>query len=415
MRQLPFVTETSTQPAETRAEKARLRVLNGPTAVAGNSAQISRSLRALGFDSICLTYERNQYTSTDDAVIWDGSEGLLGRELKRFWTVMRYACTFDVYIFNYGTTISFPATNLDDSTVFRRACGTLHWIWTGALQYFELSILLLRRARVVVIFQGDDARQGDFQLATFDESIAHHVPPGYYTRRSDRRKRAVIKRLQTFGTRVLTLNPDLLPLLGSEAFFVPYCHINLDDWPSTEPPLGTKLIVGHFPSAPLVKGTRAVIDAVDNLADAGKSIELKLIHGVPQAEVRRLIQDCHVVVDQLYAGFYGGLAVEALALGRPVISYLRLPDFQDLNPSYFQELPVISATAETLPSVLQAFSNFNQDELAALANKGRTFVERWHDPSAISLALFRHTKALRFRPHSVLGLTRRARYFRAPK
>ena len=40
----------------------------------------------------------------------------------------------------------------------------------------------------------------------------------------------------------------------------------------------------------------------------------------------RRYRDADIVVDQLLAGWYGGFAVEAMALGKPVIAYLRESD-----------------------------------------------------------------------------------------
>ena len=374
------------------------RVFHAPAAVAGNSAQLSRSLIKMGFSSKCLTYECNQYSSSDDLVVWRGSEGLLSRETKRFRTVLHHVFSHDVYIFNYGSTLSFPSSNYEYENFGSWLKAKLHICWTDFLQSLELSILFLRRARVVVIFQGDDARQGDIQLQTYEESIAHHMEPGYYSERSDNRKRKLIARLQKFGAQLVALNPDLLPLLGDEAEFSPYGHIDLKSWNSSVmPDLKDGIVVGHFPSSKKVKGTSAIVSAMQSLQMNGARVNLHLISGVTQDQVKQEIEKCHLIIDQLYAGFYGGVAVEAMALGRPVIAYLRERDLEMLDDQFKSQLPILNASSETLQGVLTRVSAYTHLELAEWGKISRAFVDEWHDPEKVAFNILELAKPLRMR------------------
>ena len=53
---------------------------------------------------------------------------------------------------------------------------------------------------------------------------------------------------------------------------------------------------------------------------------------------------CDLVVDQLHMGWYGLLAIETMAEGKPVVSYVR-DDFHGHAPG----LPVVNATPDTCP------------------------------------------------------------------
>ena len=53
-----------------------------------------------------------------------------------------------------------------------------------------------------------------------------------------------------------------------------------------------------------------------------------------------------LVVDQLVLGWYGAVAVEAMALGRPVLAYIREDEAED-NP-FGVEAPDRTHDAETL-------------------------------------------------------------------
>ena len=88
------------------------------------------------------------------------------------------------------------------------------------------------------------------------------------------------------------------------------------------------LRIGHAPSDRKTKGTQLIIDALDSLNQSGYRFEFILIEGLSNEEARKKYETIDVLVDQLFAGWYGGLAVEAMALGKPVLVYLREEDFK---------------------------------------------------------------------------------------
>jgi hypothetical protein len=88
-----------------------------------------------------------------------------------------------------------------------------------------------------------------------------------------------------------------------------------------------------------------------------------------------------LLVDQLRLGWYGTVAVEAMALGRPVLSYIR-EDEPDDNP-FGAELPIVRTTPATLVDDLHALSAA-RERLRDLGVAGRAFVEEHHDPVAIA-------------------------------
>jgi hypothetical protein len=389
----------SSQPSEDAHDCLRnrcTRILHAPAAVAGNSAQISRTLRTQGHDSVCLTYERNQFTSTGDIVVWTGEENVLQREIKRLTTVFKQSWLFNIYCFNYGSTLAFPTAIYQEKTTMQRFSAFLHFSWTSCLQWVELLILWARRARIVVIFQGDDARQGDVQIARYEESIARHDDFGYYSPISDRRKRRLIRRLRRFGAKLMALNPDLVPLLGDGAEFVPYCHIDLDEWPlSPLPRRDGPLIIGHFPTSMAIKGTPVVEQVVSSLRRDGYSVELRLLSGVLRSDVKSVLAECHVLVDQLYAGFYGGVAVESMSLGRPALAYIRSEDLAYVPLAFTKNLPLLSVSESDLREKLLTVLSMSHEQLEEWGFRCRSFVEEWHQPDSVSRYVLQQATRLR--------------------
>jgi hypothetical protein len=94
-----------------------------------------------------------------------------------------------------------------------------------------------------------------------------------------------------------------------------------------------------------------------------------------------------VIVDQLFAGWYGGLAVELMALGKPVISYIRDEDMHFLPDQMRSELPIIQAEPNTIRDVLEGTLKMPRAELVKLAHQSREYVEKWHDPLKIAMRI----------------------------
>ena len=124
--------------------------------------------------------------------------------------------------------------------------------------------------------------------------------------------------------------------------------------------------------------------ALDSLKEKGYSFELELVEGVSNDEARRRYETVDVLVDQLYAGWYGGLAVELMALGKPVLVYLREDDLRFIPSGMKEELPFVRVTPDTIEEGLRTVLDMPRSDLLALAKKSRAFVERWHDPLSIA-------------------------------
>ena len=255
----------------------------------------------------------------------------------------------------------------------------------------DLPLLKKAGCGIAVTFQGDDARKGDFCRANFKISPAHEVDSEYYTPASDDDKRRRIERFAKHADKIYALNPDLLHILPSKAEFLPYANVDLEDW---SPPRGAevqppkRLRVLHAPTHRGAKGTRHVLNAVRRLQDEDKiDFEFTLVEGLPRAEARRLYEGADLLVDQLLCGWYGGLAVELMALGKPVICYLREGDLKFIPTAMREQLPMINATPETIYDVVKEWLTVRRESLPEVGRRSRAYVERWHDPLKIAARL----------------------------
>jgi hypothetical protein len=364
----------------------RLRVLHCPWNVAGQSAALAAGERELGLDSRCVVIQSAVDFPADESLTEPGC-GQFAAELSRyrlFWRALRWA---DIVHFNFGQSCLVPNAFPGFSGLSlmkpwrwpRRAYARLVWL-------ADLPILKAAGKKIFITWQGDDARQGDRSRELFEICIAREVDNSYYPPGSDEWKRRAIARFARHADGQLALNPDLLHVLPVGALFLPYASFD----PASvvaRPPIPearAPLKILHAPSRRSAKGTRHVLGAVERLRQSELAFDFELVENLPRQDAIRRYAEADVVVDQLLAGWYGGLAVEAMALGKVVVAYLRAGDLKGVPADLLAALPIVHATPSTIEIVLRDLIRAPRSELAMRGAAGRAFVERWHRPCVVA-------------------------------
>jgi glycosyltransferase involved in cell wall biosynthesis len=133
-----------------------------------------------------------------------------------------------------------------------------------------------------------------------------------------------------------------------------------------------------------IKTTHIIVPAVQRLKDEGYPVELIFCKDVPNREVRYYQAQADIVVDMLTYGFFGANIREALMLGKPAVCFLRpewLASMRAEVPDYVKEIPVVSATPETIRAVLVDLIT-HAEKRAELGRRGREFALKWHSSAA---------------------------------
>jgi len=338
-----------------------LRVLHAPCLAAGNPGRLAAAERALGLASWCVSVDPNPFGYALDEQLRAAAGGRAAYELQRWKLLARALRDFDVVHFNFGRTF-FP----------------------GALPV-DLPLLKAAGKRVFMTYQGDDARQGDYCRAHFEVTFADRVDPSYYA--DDAAKRRRIARLGRHADGIYALNPDLMHVLPPRARFMPYANVDLERWRPSAPPANREPVLVHAPTHRAIKGTDLIVEAVARLKAEGLRFEFLLVEKMNQAEARRAYERADLAIDQLFAGWYGGFAVEMMALARPVLCYLREADFAFLPPGLAADLPIIPIRPDNVAEVLRQWLRAPREQLAVAGRKGRAYVEKWHDPLRIAAGL----------------------------
>jgi glycosyltransferase involved in cell wall biosynthesis len=118
---------------------------------------------------------------------------------------------------------------------------------------------------------------------------------------------------------------------------------------------------------------------------------------MPNREVMSLLEsEVDLVVDQLLFFGYGMFAIEAMAMGLPVIANLEDSEFAELLSDYtfFGECPVMSAKASTIEDVLRSIIR-DRSILSDVGKRSAEYVQKWHSPNAARLLFSNIINAIR--------------------
>jgi glycosyltransferase involved in cell wall biosynthesis len=144
-------------------------------------------------------------------------------------------------------------------------------------------------------------------------------------------------------------------------------------------------LVVHAPSSRARKGTDHVVAACAEL-----DLDLEIVEGLDHRAAFERYRRADIVVDQLNAGWYGVFAIEAMALGKPVVTFLHDEAVRRTEEAFGVEVPIVSATKETLAAVLRPLAS-SPDERRRLGAASRAYVEQVHDVERVAdrlLALY---------------------------
>ena len=160
--------------------------------------------------------------------------------------------------------------------------------------------------------------------------------------------------------------------------WVPHAHVippglDLREFDPVPPSDNPRPLVVHAPSNREKKGTAEVIAALEGL-----DVDLDIVEGVPHEEARARYARADIVVDQLKAGWHGVFALESMALGKPVVTYLK-PDVVEKSAAGFGiRIPIVPTTAETLARDIEPL--IAQPALRKeIGAQSRAYVEQVHD------------------------------------
>jgi glycosyltransferase involved in cell wall biosynthesis len=294
----------------------RLRVVHTPLNVAGIPWTNVQALRRKGVDAKLVVVERQRLHPEADWSL-DRPAGFWGRQAVQWPAFLRLLPRTDVFHFYFG--------------------------WTLVPRKLQWPLLKATRRKSVLHFLGSDIRGKSSEELVYARGADARIVGSYDALR-----------------------------------WVPDAHVlppglDLRDYapaPSEDRP---RPVVLHAPSSRRRKGTEHVVAACEGL-----EVELDVVEGLRHDEARRRYERSDIVVDQLNAGWYGIFALEAMALGKTVLSYLHPEAVQETERELGVEVPIVPVTKDTLRGRIADLAA-SADERRRIGALSRAYVERLHD------------------------------------
>jgi glycosyltransferase involved in cell wall biosynthesis len=197
----------------------------------------------------------------------------------------------------------------------------------------------------------------------------------------------------------LRANATRIFALGDMVHYTPGSHNDLFFWPIDlykdegwryeprypDPDATGPVRIVHAPNHQGFKGTSYLIDAVERLWKRGVAVELQLVERIPNDQALELYRGADIVFDQCLIGFHGYFALEAMAMGKAVVVFLRDPKNDVLSPD---ECPLINVRPETVETVIESLIR-DRPRLHELGRQGRRYIERHYTLEAFAERLGR--------------------------
>lgn len=258
---------------------------------------------------------------------------------------------------------------------------------TTILCFLEPLFYRLANVKVVVMAFGSDVHE--LSRAT-NRMFVHAMAKDYPNHRFQRRR--IARKIDTW-----TRHADHI-IAGIEwieflYFWNTLClshfAIDTEKWKS-QPSRATvdqqqPLRLLHAPNHRHLKGTEYFIRAVDELRAEGMPVELRVLEEVSNEEVKEAIAEADVIVDQLIIGWYAMFSIEAMAMEKPTICFIR-PDLEqfyiDAGILKENELPMINASISTVKQVIRDLLQ-DRDQIKTIGRRSRDFVLRHHSLEVI--------------------------------
>jgi glycosyltransferase involved in cell wall biosynthesis len=333
-----------------------MRVLHAPSEIAGQTSILARALRDLGVEAHSLATNPTfaQY-AVDEMRPYDAMSPPR-RYLGYVGNLARHLGKWDVFHFHFGRTM-IPPHN------------------------FDLPLYHALGKKVVFHYHGCDIRNRAHMLATHAASTCTECDPFCHPARQKR----ILASAARFADAEIVSTPDLL----ESAPRAKQVHVAvwLPDYPQQAVRATPKLVL-HAPTNRLIKGTRHIEAAFDLLRPKFPGVEFRTVEKVAWPELQRQMRECDVFVDQVFMGWYGMVSVEAMAVGKPALCYIR-PEFEPR----MHGAPIVRSSVATIAADLEAVLT-DTPLRQRLGDEGRAYVEREHAAPVVAARLIEIYQAI---------------------
>lgn len=328
-------------------KKRQIKILHGMSDVAGQGGYSARGLRSIGADAIVAVWSKNPFGYPVDLDLDIEKEKLrqpfyaLLASIKIFTFAVKAAFEYDVFHFHFGQSL-------------------IPW----GLDLFWLKKM---KKRIIMEYHGNDIRY------CYNREKPRYYPYDELVVRS-RRLLRVNDRIMKYADTIITHDEELKKHIPHKNLFITPLRIDINKFSPLYPQKDSeKVVIVHAPSDYVSKGSKYVIDSINKLKKH-YNFDFILVEKKTQEEAFELYKKADIIIDQLFAQTYGVFAIEAMAMGKPVIGWIS----DEIKQTFPKEMPIVSATIDSLTDVLEELIK-DGERRNSLGIAGRKYVEDYHD------------------------------------
>ena len=361
------------------ARHGQMRVLHGPVNVGNQPWALSRAERRLGASSDLTTRSQTWLKYPADLVLAAEGAGPAETAIRSVAYGLGGQWRYDVLHFYFGQTFVSPGFQLTQNPALNDIFSRLTTL--------DLRVARFLGKKLFMTLQGCDVRLAKEGNTRNEWTMCASKRCELYEKcvtSLDHRRQYLIDKILPLFDRVFYLNPELGHVVPTGTF-LPYASVEIEKFALSLPTDRGKPRIVHAPSAGDIKGTPLILDALRQL-QSSYDFELILVEKKTHEEALRLYRSADLAIDQVLAGWYGGFAVEMMAMGKPVACYIRDIDMKFVPEAMRRELPVFNIRpghlVEDIAAMLEQRATWQ-----ARGRESRRFVERWHNPDRIARAM----------------------------
>jgi hypothetical protein len=356
-----------------------MRILHGPFNIGNQPWALSRAERRQGCKSDLVVRSGTWFKYPADRFLSDDSVGPRRTMIRSVVFGLSALLRYNVLHYYFGLTFLYPGYFFPKNTLRGRLLNRLSSIdlrlarWLGKKRFMTLQGCDVRLA-------DEGNKRNEWTMCAPGRCSAYQVCLDML----DGRRRDLIDHVLPLFDRVFYLNPELGHLVPNGQF-LPYANVEIEKFATAFPTSEGRPRIVHAPSDSTIKGTAMILAALEQLKSR-YDFELILVEQKTHEEALALYRSADIAIDQILAGWYGGFAVEMMAMGKPVACYIREQDMKFVPAAMQDDMPILRIDPGRLVDDLAAILE-RRAEWRSAGEKSRRYVERWHNPDHIARAM----------------------------
>jgi glycosyltransferase involved in cell wall biosynthesis len=340
-----------------KVNKKKLKVFHGLVNYGTQAGFFAKELRNQGVDALSVIYSDKFKRTADKELLHGGNFFQKSfRHIKNWIFKIKCIFHFDIFHFYYGKTL-LP-------------------------KQLDLYIYKLMNKKIVFHYLGNEVQGYKLSVEKYKwtnmQGFMGDNDPIEYDRRINKR----IENETKFANMQFVCAPCYSEFVPN-SIVIPLA-IDLINYSHVPQPKNDIIEILHAPTHNAFKGTDYIEGAIEQLKKNGYNFKYTRIKNLTHSELKNKYKECDIFIDQIMGGWYGTAAIEAMAIGRPVICTIRKSYFKHID--FGEEIPIIHADPDCIYESIK-FLLDNPEKLADIGLKSRQFVEDNHDVKKITKKL----------------------------